>query len=178
MYYLRWSIACLFVPKSDWVIWGPIGNRTKKHYSEPVHFRGNVASKTLCVEVESRTFPFLRAIPTLAAYYQHTINSARPVSLWPEIHFPLELAMGNFDAGRMLMRWHRKRWFEYDKDRAEGQGTNQDLIQNLCKLLDVGNISAIARALRETEAVSARTLGILHLWEAAQFPFENSTGSN
>lgn len=178
MYYLRWSVECLFVPKSDWVIWGPIGARMKKGYSESVPFPGNITSKKLCSELEAHTLPFLRSIPTMEAYYRYAINSARPVSLWPEIHFPLELAMGNFDAARMLMRWHRKRWLEYDKDRAGGQGASHDLIQNLCELLDVGNIPEIARTLRATEADSAGTLGMLHLWEPAQFPFETLAGSN
>lgn len=177
MYYIRWSIECLFVSKSDWVIWGPIGSRMKKDFSEAVRFPGNVTSARLCSEVQERTLPSLRTVPTLEAYYQRAIDSARPVSLWPEVHFPLELAMGNFDAAQMLMRWHRKRWFD-DKDHATAHGANHDLIQNLCKLLDAGDIPEIARALRATEADSARTLGILHLWKPAQFPFETSAGSN
>ena len=177
MYYVRWSIECLFVSKSDWVIWGPIGSRKKKHYSEAVHFPGNTTSTRLCSEVEEHTLPSLRTIPTLEAYYHRAIDSTRPVSLWPEVHFPLELAMGNFDAAQMLMRWHRKRWFDC-KDPVVEQGSDHDFIQNLCKLLDAGNISGIARALRETEANSASTLGILHLWKPAPFPFETSAGSN
>lgn len=83
----------------------------------------------------------------------------------------MELALGNFDAAEILMRWHRERWLA-----ASGK-TGQRIIDyrltlTLCDLLDRGDVVEIGRGLRAAEAANAEKLGILQLWQPSLFPFE------
>lgn len=120
----------------------------------------------LCSDIEIGALPFFRSITAFDNLYKYAMDGDLQIWQHEALHFRLELAMGNFDAAEMLMRWHRKKWFsqphsdEYNRERQ------------LCVLLDTKDHAGIGALLREVEVVIATNYKVQHLWEPSPFPFE------
>ncbi len=169
--YLEWHLHPTFVFDISTMFWGPIGAKKTKYFMEAVSFQGNIKSNRLCRQVREEVLPVFRSNSTIQSYYQHTMNRAFSLSLRPEVHFMMEVALGNFDAAEILMRWHRERWLVASGKTGQ-RISDYRLTLTLCDLLDRGDIVEIGRGLREAEAANAEKLGILQLWQPSLFPFE------
>jgi hypothetical protein len=168
--FLEWSVDVLFLMELSQTAWGPIAAKNRKRFIEAVSLPDYLVSDAACREVETKHLPLLRKLDSLEACYDYLINRGRPVSLWPERHFPLELAMGNFDAAHMLMRWHRERWLRHLSKEDSSARENHKMVWRLSQLLEAGDTEGIRQVLREAEAITAKKLGISDLWRPAEFP--------
>jgi hypothetical protein len=161
-----WTISdLLFVQTSP----GVDGFIDYHRYSNGPHFYDDLneqaQSEILCRLIEEHTLPFLRSTDTLEAYYRLRTHALRPISLWPPMHFRLELAMGHFEIARYLARRFRDDWFS-----RSDRGT----VHTLVGLLDADDHAGIATLLHEWEAVTAKNFRIEQVWEPAPFPFETA----
>jgi len=138
-----------------------------KYSDEPA--RGmpeDLLSEQLCADIEASVLPFFRSVTTFDKLYAYAMHGDLQIWQRAALHFRLELAMGNFDAARMLMRWHSKRWFS-DETPAEHANERQ-----LCALLDANDHTGIGHCLREIEAAVVAAYKVERLWEPSPFPFE------
>jgi len=170
--YLEWAVDILFLKDSTNTVSGVIAAKDAGPFRKTVSLPKNSISKTACIEIEGQHMPLLRRLNSLEACYEYLMNRARPISISPELHFPLELAMGNIDAAHMLRRWHRQRWFDRPVDTYGKESPIYSLVQRLCLLLEADDIAEVPHVLREAEEAAAKELGLNHLWRPTTFPVE------
>ena len=115
--------------------------------------------------------PQFRSLVDFNTLYDFLMEGHLQIWTRGALHFRLELAMGNFDAARMLMRWHRRRWFA--EEAASSDASDFAHERRLCALLDANDHPGIARLLREIEKAVAAAYQVGHLWQPLPFPFEN-----
>lgn len=130
-----------------------------------------LSKQHLLDNIDTLILPFFRSLEAFDHLYSYAMND--PIEIWQReaLHFRLELAMGNFSAARMLMRWHRTRWStDTPPDKLDAAGVHE---RQLCELLDTGDHDGIARVLREVEATASVSLAVDHLWQPSPFPFEH-----
>ncbi len=173
--YLEWAVDILFLKDSTNTVSGVIAAKDAGPFRKTVSLPKNSISKTACVEIEKQHMPLLRRLNSIETCYEYLVSGKRPFSISPELHFPLELAMGNFDAAHMLRRWHRQRWFDRPVDTYGRESPIYSLVRRLCLLLEADNVAEIPHVLREAEEAAAEELGLSHLWQPTIFPVEHAS---
>ncbi|NGN43195.1 hypothetical protein G6N74_19165 [Mesorhizobium sp. CGMCC 1.15528] len=173
--YLEWAVDILFLKDSTNTVSGVIAAKDAGPFRKTVSLPKNSISKTACVEIEKQHMPLLRRLNSIETCYEYLVSGKRPFSISPELHFPLELAMGNFDAAHMLRRWHRQQWFDRPVDTYRKESPIYSLVRRLCLLLEADNAAEIPHVLREAEEAAAEELRLSHLWQPTIFPVEHAS---
>lgn len=144
-----------------------------KYYStEILKLPEDQLSAEIRSDIEASALPFFRSLTIFENLYQYMMYGDPQLWQREALHFRLELAMGNFGAARMLMRWHRTKWFLHE---LQASPSNPDIHaheRRLCALLDAQDYPGIGKALREIEAVIVADNKVDHIWERTPFPFE------
>ena len=172
IFYGRWGTTHMFVVRRTCGLEGFINVSGKKYGADFFDLPETVMSTILCEEIESTTLPFLRAMNTLDKYYDHAMAGERPISLWPEAHFCLELGVGHFDIARALYSEHSEYWLQ-DRPwwKPEHRASNAS-IRRLGELLAKERCGDIAALFHQWETITAANFKLAGIWEPTPFPFE------
>lgn len=146
-----------------------------KYYSEEIFkLPEDQLSAQICSDVERSALPLFRSLATFENLYEYMMHGDPQLWQREALHFRLELAMGNFDGARMLMRWHRVKWFRRETPASAAGPDIHEHERRLCALLDGHDYPGIGRAIREIEAAIVAGYKVNHLWEPTPFPFEST----
>jgi hypothetical protein len=147
-----------------------------KYYSEEIFkLPEDQLSAEICSDIEASALPFFRSLERFENLYGYMMHGDPQLWQREALHFRLELAMGNFDAARMLTRWHRKKWSLHETHSPDSDPGIHAYERRLCALLDAQDYPGIGRVLREIEAIIVAGYKVDHLWEPTPFLFETST---
>jgi hypothetical protein len=120
--------------------------------------------------------PHLRALDTIEAFVAFEREPRRRSGRWPPSEVVLEAALGNFERVREIAAEHRAIW-------EQGGGINRgiqriiDCARAVTPLVEREDRAGLAALFHDWEAISARNLGIEHIYEKTPFPFQENGGA-